>query len=38
MQQLKVGLEWLGIEFDTVKSTSDDMELFYEKEMNDQFR
>ena len=30
---IKVGLEWLGIEFDTVKSTSDDMELFYEKGM-----
>ena len=30
---IKVGLEWLGIEFDTVKSTSDDMELFYEKAM-----
>ena len=28
---IKVGLEWLGIEFDAVKSTSDDMELFYEK-------
>ena len=28
---IKVGLEWLGIEFDTVKNTSDDMELFYEK-------
>ncbi|HSG84206.1 MAG TPA: glutamate--tRNA ligase [Nitrosopumilus sp.] len=28
---IKVGLEWLGIEFDMVKSTSDDMELFYEK-------
>ncbi|MGV7226112.1 MAG: glutamate--tRNA ligase [Nitrosopumilus sp.] len=28
---IKVGLEWLGIEFDTVKSTSDDMELFYDK-------
>ncbi len=28
---IKVGLEWLGIEFDTVKSTSDDMELFYQK-------
>ena len=28
---IKVGLEWLGIEFDIVKSTSDDMELFYEK-------
>ena len=30
---IKVGLEWLGIEFDVVKSTSDDMELFYEKGM-----
>ena len=28
---IKVGLEWLRIEFDTIKSTSDDMELFYEK-------
>ena len=28
---IKVGLEWLGIEFDIVKSTSDDMDLFYEK-------
>ncbi len=28
---IKVGLEWLGIEFDIVKNTSDDMELFYEK-------
>ncbi len=28
---IKVGLEWLGIKFDTVKSTSDDMEIFYEK-------
>ncbi len=28
---IKVGLEWLGIEFDIVKSTSDDMEIFYEK-------
>ena len=28
---IKVGLEWLGIEFDTVKNTSDDMEVFYEK-------
>jgi len=28
---IKVGLEWLGIKFDTVKSTSDDMEFFYEK-------
>ena len=30
---IKVGLEWLGIEFDIVKNTSDDMELFYEKGM-----
>lgn len=30
---IKVGLEWLGIEFDKVKNTSDDMELFYEKGM-----
>ncbi|QDI88637.1 glutamate--tRNA ligase [Candidatus Nitrosopumilus sp. SW] len=30
---IKVGLEWLGIEFDLVKNTSDDMELFYEKGM-----
>ena len=28
---IKVGLDWLGIEFDVVKSTSNDMELFYEK-------
>jgi glutamyl-tRNA synthetase len=28
---IKVGLEWLGIEFDIIKNTSDDMELFYEK-------
>jgi glutamyl-tRNA synthetase len=28
---IKVGLEWLGIKFDIVKNTSDDMELFYEK-------
>ncbi len=28
---IKVGLEWLGIEFDTIKNTSYDMELFYEK-------
>jgi len=27
----KVGLEWLGIEWDEEKQTSDDMELFYEK-------
>ena len=30
---IKVGLEWLGIKFDIVKNTSDDMELFYEKGM-----
>ena len=30
---IKVGLDWLGIEFDSVKSTSNDMELFYEKGM-----
>jgi glutamyl-tRNA synthetase len=28
---IKVGLEWLGIKFDTVKNTSDDMEIFYQK-------
>ncbi len=28
---IKVGLEWLGIQYDVVKNTSDDMELFYEK-------
>ena len=28
---IKVGLEWLGIEFDVIKNTSDDMEVFYEK-------
>ena len=28
---IKVGLEWLGIEFDLVKNTSDDMEIFYVK-------
>ena len=28
---IKVGLEGLGIKFDVVKSTSDDMEIFYEK-------
>ena len=28
---IKVGLEWLGLKFDIVKSTSEDMELFYEK-------
>jgi glutamyl-tRNA synthetase len=28
---IKVGLEWLGIEWDEEKQTSDDMEIFYEK-------
>ncbi len=28
---IKVGLDWLGIDFDLIKNTSDDMELFYEK-------
>ena len=28
---IKVGLEWIGIKFDLVKNTSDDMEIFYEK-------
>ena len=28
---IKVGLEWLGIEFDKIKNTSEDMEIFYEK-------
>ena len=28
---IKVGLEWLGIEFDKIKNTSEDMEVFYEK-------
>ncbi|MGH1566320.1 MAG: glutamate--tRNA ligase [Nitrosopumilus sp.] len=30
---IKVGLEWLGIKFDVIKNTSEDMELFYEKGM-----
>ncbi len=30
---IKVGLDWLGIEFDSIKNTSEDMELFYEKGM-----
>ncbi|MCV0372261.1 MAG: glutamate--tRNA ligase [Nitrosarchaeum sp.] len=30
---IKVGLDWLGIHFDKIKNTSDDMELFYEKGM-----
>jgi len=30
---IKVGLEWLGIKFDVIKNTSDDMKLFYEKGM-----
>ena len=28
---IKVGLDWLGIKFDVIKNTSDDMELFYKK-------
>ena len=28
---IKVGLEWLGITFDKIKNTSDDLELIYEK-------
>ena len=28
---IKVGLEWLGVKFDLVKNTSDDMEIFYDK-------
>lgn len=28
---IKVGLEWLGIHYDVIKNTSDDMELLYEK-------
>ncbi len=28
---IKVGLEWLGIKYDIVKNTSDDMELLYTK-------
>lgn len=28
---IKVGLDWLGIKFDVIKNTSDDMEIFYEK-------
>ena len=30
---IKVGLEWLGIQFDKIKNTSEDMEIFYEKGM-----
>ncbi len=30
---IKVGLDWLGVKFDVIKSTSDDMEFFYEKGM-----
>ncbi|HET9009646.1 MAG TPA: glutamate--tRNA ligase [Nitrosarchaeum sp.] len=30
---IKVGLDWLGIKFDIIKNTSDDMELFYKKGM-----
>jgi len=28
---IKVGLDWLGIKFDVIKNTSDDMKIFYEK-------
>ncbi len=28
---IKVGLDWLGIKFDLIKNTSDDMEIFYKK-------
>lgn len=28
---IKVGLDWLGIKFDVIKNTSDDIELFYKK-------
>ncbi len=28
---IKVGLDWLGVKFDVIKNTSDDMEIFYEK-------
>lgn len=28
---IKVGLDWLGVKYDTVKNTSDDMELLYKK-------
>ena len=28
---IKVGLDWLGIQYDIIKNTSDDIDLFYEK-------
>ncbi len=28
---IKVGLEWLGIKYDQIKNTSDDLEILYEK-------
>lgn len=28
---IKVGLEWLGIKFDKIKNTSDDLEMIYQK-------
>ena len=28
---IKVGLDWLGIKYDKIKNTSDDIELFYDK-------
>ncbi len=30
---IKVGLDWLGVKYDRVKNTSDDMELIYKKGM-----
>lgn len=28
---IKVGLDWLGVKYDSIKNTSDDMELIYQK-------
>ncbi len=28
---IKVGLDWLGVKYDRVKNTSDDIELLYKK-------
>lgn len=28
---IKVGLDWLGVKYDTIKNTSDDMEIIYKK-------
>ena len=30
---IKVGLDWLGVKYDRIKNTSDDMELIYKKGM-----